>query len=89
MGGIFARKRPDFDSRWRGFIFFRSRNTSNNSEVFLYQFEKATVYERKICSGEAARDELQLASEGGAAGMRSEPARLLLFYRSCRSACAY
>ena len=39
-----------------GFLFF-SRNTSNNSEVFQYQFENfrsllkraATVYEREIC----------------------------------------
>ena len=41
-----------------GFLFF-SRNTSNNSEVFQYQFENfllsllkmaATVYERENCS---------------------------------------
>ena len=36
-----------------GFLFFFSRNTSNNSEVFQYQFENlkrvATVYEREIC----------------------------------------
>ena len=48
-------KRPEFDSRGR--FLFLSRNTSNNSELFQYQFEHflsllkmaATVYERENC----------------------------------------
>ena len=59
LGGRFARKAGPNSILDGGFFF--SRNTSNNSEVFQYQFENirsllkraATVYERAICFGDS------------------------------------